>query len=372
MGIKIIIYGAYGEANIGDDLLLDTILFWLAQKSPNSEIFIVSKESVYLNKLYPNFTFLSKTSAKYLRSDLFILGGGTQLFSFYNNNPRKKGFYLRKFLQIFIHYIPLIYEIIKFKIIPINQKGKKIALGIGLGPFEKGNYLTLLKKTLSGFSMLYLRDEISFELCKEIHLPSKHTADICFSSYFLDRYPFKHNSSHNKFKKVGVVIRDWEHNENGEILNSKMLNWIDCNLTNYDITVFLFSSIKDIGLTNKLALNKKVKCLIWNPLYDNFSNYLNIFSEMDAIITSRFHAGVFGANFNIPTICLGLDPKLYMLFLEIKGFYYFEIANDIDKINFYLEDIFSNYSTIRNDIQISRQFLSKKADEQFDHAVRFL
>jgi polysaccharide pyruvyl transferase WcaK-like protein len=372
MSNKIAIYGAYGEANIGDDLLLDTILSWLSERSPNSVIYISSNEKSYLHKLYPKYKIIPKIRIKYMRPDLFILGGGTQLFTFKSNITIKKTNKFNTAIRLVFRYPTLIFGIIKFKMNLSNLTTRKIALGIGLGPFEEENSQAIVKRELTGFNMLYLRDEFSFQLCQEFNLPSKLTSDICFSNYFRDKFPFKHIKDDNKLNKVGIVLRDWTQNENGKIINTKMLNWIDSNIKKFDITVFLFSTIKDNDLKKKFALNSKVKSIIWNPENDNFQSFLNNFSKMDAIVTSRFHAGVFGANFNIPTICLGIDPKLYLLTQEIKGFYYFDIFQDIKEINNYLEEIFSNYSSITTNIETSYKSLNKRANEQFNHAEMFL
>lgn len=368
---KIAIYGAYGEGNIGDDLLLDTIITWLKKKSLKSEVLISANEKEYLEKLYPQQKIISKIKTQYANPDLFVLGGGTQFFSF-KNSQNKKSNKLSTASRIFRNNPSLVFDILRSKIKEKKSKKHKIALGVGLGPFEEANSDRIVKEKLGDFDMVYCRDQFSFDICKKHQINSELVADICFSDYFRRKYPFRHVRNINNKPQVGVILRDWKHNAIGEVINNKIIKWIDDNNETYNISIFLFSYIKDQEIRNRLAQNEFAEVNVWNPNKNNFYEFLENFSKMDALITSRFHAGVFGANFEIPTICLGIDPKLYYLKEEIEGFCYFQSDQEVEDLNKYLNDFFSNYNIKQLEIKKSAEKLTLRANNLFEQAGNFL
>lgn len=368
---EILIYGAYGEGNIGDDLLLETIIKWIEFKKPNSRIFISANNQGYLNVLYPSYKIISKFEARTLKKELHILGGGTQFFSFKKEKPQKRPNKYLTATKTFVANPLLGLKIIRSFFSP-NQNKHKIAIGLGLGPFEVEGSDKIVGKELSNFEMIYSRDDFSHKICMKYGIPSTLSADICFSKYFRSTYSFEHKKSDGKKFKVGVILRDWNQNGIGEIINAKMISWINANKDIYEITIFLFSSIKDKSLTKILKTETTIPLMIWDPYINNSTDYLKIFSEMDLLITTRFHAAVFGANFNIPTICLGIDPKLFYLVKEVDGFVHLEYSYSAEILDQTIHGVFNNYEETQQNIIKSRLKIQKKADDLFFDADRYL
>jgi polysaccharide pyruvyl transferase WcaK-like protein len=367
---KVLIFGAYGEGNIGDDLLLDTIVSWLNEKGVSEDIYIAADHPDYLRQLYPKYNVISKICARYFEADLIILGGGTQFFSF-NGGGAKKSNKLKTIFSVFRKEPKVMIQLLK-RLVNRKSDQRKIALGLGLGPFEEKGSENVVRSQLSNFDKVYCRDIFSFELCQKFNINSALVADICFSRFFSDKYLMLHTFVCTEKPSIGIVLRDWSHNSVGDSINNKIATWIEDNMQNYDISIFIFSHIKDHKLLRKFREDFSLEIHVWDPNTDTFQNYLDKIANMDLLITSRFHAGVFGANFGIPTICLNLDPKLYYLTKMIDSFYLLEAEQELTDLNTLVDYVFKNYSDIQSNIINSVKSIASKSDAQFDDANYYL
>jgi len=364
--IKVIIRGAYGEENFGGDLLLDVIDYWTQNVFIDAKIYVGTKKNNYFKKKYPNFIEISKLDALTKKCDYFILGGGTQFFDYKNDRISKKK--LSRFDTLINTKPKIVFMYFLRKVFPIQSK--KIALGLGIGPFDTDNYKTFIPEQLKDFSKVYLRDSYSAEICNELSISNRLAADLCFSSDFKKRYPFEHDRIDSPKRKIGIVLRSWNHDEKGDLINLKMFNWIQEN-SDLEIEIFIFAKTEDIKVTKKMSqLNVKIN--VWEPKISDFNTYLESLSLMDVIITSRYHAAVFGAIFKIPTICLGIDPKLKHLVDQVDAFTYIEAKEDFSRIQQYILETFEDYNGIQERIKMSTQTLSNLADNMLIDAGLFI
>ena len=102
------------------------------------------------------------------------------------------------------------------------------------------------------------------------------------------------------------------------------------------------------------------------------SSYLNELNKMDIFIASRFHSGVINVNLGIPTICLGIDPKLSYLVEEVNGFYYLSIDQSFNLISSYIQEILKNYKLKQDNILESKNVLNSKANIMFKKLNKYL
>ena len=362
---KIVIQGAYGDENIGDDLLLDMIIRLLKQKGFKSNNFVIAgNKASYLTEKFQEIKVVTPSSGKYVNCDYFILGGGTQFFSFKKVSvPQNK-------LKIYFNVIKadplIIIRIIRSKL-GLNCEAQKIALGIGLGPFLDSNVENNVKNRLLKFEEVLCRDFKSMEYCRKWGVNSTLSADLCLSDLYSQNYSHYHTLSKSPKKIIGVVIRDWIQNGNGDIINEKVLDLIKNNKC-YTFKVFIFSRKKDAKLASRISqleTIQKENFHIWNPEKSSFKKYLEIFNLCDLVITSRYHAAIFALNYGIPTICLAIDPKLKFITEEVKGFSYCEIE-DMENIPSQIEAVFMNYKKIQNSIYSSYKVLNARANKVFE------
>lgn len=368
---KVIIKGAYGDANIGDDLLLDMVLSFLFIQGikPQNVMITCNNKSHYIKKHFKHIKVISTTSAKFTSCDYYILGGGTQFFAFKNDINVVKN-RITIYFNIIIKDPSLILSIIKSKLVK-QKHANKIALGIGLGPFYNTKMQEVVKNQLATFNKIYCRDFKSLDYCNRWGINAILSADLCLSDLFKKKYFKNHELSKSETKTIGVVLRDWTQNNDGNIINEKMFQFIE-NYKKHKIKIFIFSNSKDaelITLITDRGIVDPDDLHIWNPCESNFKNYLDIFNLCDLIITSRYHAAIFAVNYNIPTICLAIDPKLKYLVDEVKGFRYCPI-DEIESIPIHIDNIIRNYFMIQKSISASYIILNKRANiiqDMFNH-----
>ena len=370
MSKKIIIYGAYDDGNFGDDLLLFMILDWLEEYNFINNIYVSSSKSD-LKKHYKTINLLDKNIAKNQSCDLFIMGGGTQFFSFKKDDATIKSNIFTKISKVLKNPV-LLYLRLKNLISVKPQYNKKIAIGIGLGPFENKNKLSGIINNLKSYDDIFVRDKIAKFLCDENDVKACSGADICFSDYFVKKYNFIHIRDKNSLPKIGIVLREWSHNGLGSLINNKIIEWINKNKHKFKISIFLFSQSKDHSLFLKLIKSTNIHPNIWNLKTMQISSYLNELNKMDIFIASRFHSGVINVNLGIPTICLGIDPKLSYLVEEVNGFYYLSIDQSFNLISSYIQEILKNYKLKQDNILESKNVLNSKANIMFKKLNKYL
>src|SRR5690606_34690452 len=87
-------------------------------------------------------------------------------------------------------------------------------------------------------------------------------------------------------------------------------------------------------------------------------------------VTSRYNAAIFALNFNIPTICIGIDPKLKALCEEVAGFYYWDASENAYFILECITKIFEDYETHQSSIRQSYSLLNEWYDEMINNFLK--
>lgn len=371
--IKIVVKGAYGDANVGDDLLLEIVLEVLNRLIYKPNIVVVCRKEQYLLEKFKDVKFISLAASRFFQSDVYILGGGTQFFSFKNSNSNRTLFSkIKIYFEIIKKEPSLLFSLLSSAFKGTNKEELRLALGVGLGPFVSVVDELNVKKVLSSFDQIYCRDNISLSYLDEWQLGNSFFgADLCLTTIFNEKYTLKHNRSFNNKIKIGLVLRDWPHNEVGDVINNKLFYWIDQN-SHYEVLLFIFSESKDRMLIDRIEGKidfKVTNVIIWDPLAIDFDEFYSILNSCDIILTSRYHAAIFALNLEIPTVCLGIDPKLQALCEEVQGFYYWEANEDLSVLDNYINEINSNYLVKQSLIKNSYPKLNKRADMMIERII---
>ena len=374
--ITIIIKGAYGDANVGDDLLLTMVMQILSKLSFKPNIIVVCNKVKYLSESFSDVRFVSLAKSRFIDSEAYILGGGTQFFSFQNSHLKTSLFSkLFIYLNIFMKEPTLVFSVIKSLFIKSSSNQLKLAVGVGLGPFNSEQDEIVIQTILKNYDYIYSRDTLSFDYIMKWGLQNNlFSADLCLTDVFEELYSQKHRTLPGKKIKLGIVLRDWPHNNVGKVINDKILSWIDEN-SEYSISIFLFSKDKDQALIDLLNSKPNLKVdnlVIWHPEDYSFEEFYMLLNDCDAIITARYHAAIFALNLEIPTICLGIDPKLEALCSEVDGYFYWNASDNVTDLNNYLKYIESNYEKLQMSIKSSYLKLNKRANSMVDDVVKRL
>ncbi|RCS27701.1 polysaccharide pyruvyl transferase family protein [Polaribacter sp. WD7] len=359
--VKINVKGAYGATNFGDDLLMVLFEKYFNEKFSNID---VNFEGMY-DVAYPN-KFLSNSKYKTLnfREDWLVYGGGTQFFSFKNED---RGFF--SLLKKVILEPKRIVNKIKFI---INNNSKKeifvpnhtAFLGFGLGPFYDNKLkIEQVKKQLKNADFIGLRDEVSVNYTKEWGIKSFFGADIAFSSLFSYKFKVK-NVDNVKFKKkkIGIVVRDWVWEDSGRAYYEPIMKLYKEKNPNFDFQFIVYAPFKDPEWMEKL---EDEDFLYWDPNKYSIEDFLDVLNSFDGFISSRFHGAIVGALLGKPVIAIEIEPKLRILTQDIKEVMLWEKPFSLDKLKNCLNrlDYDVNYSE-------SLELLRKRADFGLDEFIK--
>lgn len=323
---KIIVKGAYGESNFGDDLLMVTVENFLFE-SANGEglkvLFVSNNANTYCNQILNHYAFaeLSDLGKDERCCDVLVYGGGTQFFDF--GAP-----YAKRILALCLQPKTLLYKIKKELFDKggidneINAK-KTFALALGIGPFvKKRRSYHALQQALLQWDVVSVRDNVSREYCQAIGADSVILgADLCFSDYFTEQFlPVATAEKEKRDKKsIAIIVRDWEHDKEGAEYIQTLIDFFLGNNQDFEFTFVLFAQEKDKNW--HASLNQlNISYIAWNPNDDSLEDFFATFAEFDGFITARYHAAVLAALLNKPTICIEVEDKLRILVEQIPEF----------------------------------------------------
>lgn len=291
----IVIKGAYGASNFGDDALL----FSLIQSLPkNKSIAVIGKKNDYVNKRFKGIHYYTYNDEIKIQCDVLIWGGGTQFYSF------------RSF-KLLIHKIMKIKSTPKILLnkLKLDNRGvqvnfkREIYLSIGFGPFSNDSKENLYGNKIGKAQSVYVRDYISYESLKHYVSPEKihKTEDICLSDFA--RYKNK-NKSNNK--RVAIIIRDWKYNSNSSHIK-KTITFYQKFHKKIDMDFILFADDK---ACIKALNSKNIPFLQWDPTKASILDFSNMLSCYDRIVSSRYHGIIFSLIHSIPSVAIDIEPKL--------------------------------------------------------------
>ncbi|AWW32225.1 hypothetical protein DN752_19930 [Echinicola strongylocentroti] len=331
--MKIIVKGAYGESNFGDDLLMLVFEEYLNREFKNSQLVFVGREKHYPNNLLKH----SKYNLE-IHPDVVVYGGGTQFFSFGERKSKKT--FLEKLCKAILNP-QMIYNFLINKIAPSKGKYSDVPnafIGFGLGPFKSEIAMLNAKQHMNGSIFIGVRDEVSFNYCNEWGIESHLGADVVFSSYF--QIP-KLIGKDNAKRKIGVIVRDWKWEESGALYIKRIKEFIEKDSSPVIYEFIVFAPLIDKEWSNYLSERDH---LVWDPDIDNVDVFLKKLNEYDGFISARYHGAILGAILGKPTVCIEIEPKLRILCDQVpqlelwkKPFDISELTNIIANLNYEID-----------------------------------
>lgn len=374
MSMRILVKGAYGHANFGDDALMCCLEdFFIAHFNEYNVAFCANNDADYAIRLLKKSGFINMSKNKQVEADLLVYGGGTQFFLFNDNNGGIRQ-YLKRFRELLITNPGGLLAKIKERISgkPAAEPVKQVAaLGIGLGPFHPdNNRVAHIANIVRNFNFLYVRDDQSVKYCldwdcEEVGLG----ADICFSSYLKPALKILPAPVTNKRKKIGVIVRDWVHEDVGGSYNIPLMNVIRLydHSETYEFVFIIFSLIKDQKWLQLLKTEGR-SFVAWDPEKQTLDDFTSILNGFDGFITARYHGGVFAAILNKPAVCIEIEPKLKLLTKQIPSLALWE--KSFDEIA--LKEQFTVFHDEDYDCSRDVKNLRIKSDNMFNEFRRYL
>ncbi|QPK05349.1 polysaccharide pyruvyl transferase family protein [Vibrio kanaloae] len=347
----VVIRGAYGAYNFGDDALLDVVYTNLTNKFPELNIAIWGSQTSYLKKCYPKATILKKTDLTDTECEHLIYGGGTQFYDFGQKRKLKDILYLLK------NPTYLWFKITNKKTSYLNAKNEYY-LCCGLGPFLKDSKIkanALLRMSESPF--LYLRDMKSIDYCNEAGINADITVDMCFSKSL--KYKKKKNG------RVAVVLRDWNFTDSKYTISELYDDIVSIN--NYDVDIITFG---DDEKTKIFASENNMNLVTWDPESMSINDFISILSSYNIIISSRYHGVIYSILLNIPVIALPIENKLEQAAKELDGVVLGDLS--VNDINYYINIIDSDFEALKNKLENTRENNFRIATDTMDKLTRII
>jgi len=313
---KVYLRGAYGPGNLGDDVLLLCMIKLLKRQFKSNDISISINDVTAAKHIDKDVNWVPLNAPVF--SDVAILGGGGQFFSFFSKSVTKtersdvKSWLMKKHQQGYTFFDLLIGFILR-KVLGIGYKTKKLAtFCIGVGPFENGRddeYIRALK-IFEKADFLSVRDSKSkiqvSEMCGKI--PAQFV-DITLNRelWYDKKQDFFKQRNLNSKPVVGIVIREWSLNDSGCRVINELLEFDKLN-PNYDCVYISFYKKYDKQIIDRL---KGKKVLIWEPKEDTVNSFLTKMKQScDVIISTRAHGVLLSTMVYIPTIAVEIEQKI--------------------------------------------------------------
>jgi len=357
--MKYFLYGYFGYDNLGDDLLLKTIIKEIEKKDDKAffyvksfnEVEIINQDNVCFtkveqilssnnNKILKVLHYLKRNFFYLKKSDYLIIGPGGLFID--------KGKFSFSILFLFLFTV---YSKWKHK--------KIVIMGISFDIVAEFKNLFLMKNIFKMANFISVRDSLSFSYIK--YFQSKNSIksiDILFSN----SSDYKKEIVKEQKNKVGICFIDYYSNyENNyrkkEIFCKKIYNEI---VENNDKKFTYISLQSSKGLDDDFIYNYlKEKKINIDYLCLNEDN-IYLLNQFEYIISMRYHLAIFSLIFNKKILVINHEIKMASLDIDFKLSSVF-----IDDF-FYEKNIFKNFFDNSNRINIKNiKALQKIAKDNF-------
>lgn len=397
--MSIVIVGAYGFGNVGDEAMLHIVISSLGSALPNEAIVVSCVDQKSVNEIHDVETICGispssiikslirfrlsdfKRQLKIIRQMKLLVYGGGSLFT--DNKGGKNIFVI--LMTIYMARM---------------MKANVILWGVSIGPVNTWFGKHVIKNILHMATIVIVRDKRSVEVAKEIdsRLENiRHGTDLLFNLLKWEDVPCNVSGIVNKPLKIGLSVRPFpaiqgvDYQFKDKILVSGIIKAIQLIEDKpIEITPLVFSEgtgrRDDIDILNKiknLSLVSTFKCSVGGlnrEEGDNAKNIihrlLTVMSGLDVVIGERFHSIVTAAVVGVPFIAISYDQKVSELVracglseycIEIQG----EISESelTEAIVSKFESLIVNYSCIQDTLKENVSNIKKFAAQDSQYVV---
>lgn len=307
---SVLVVGAYGVGNLGDDALLVSVLKTIRQVVPDTDICVtIIRPTSYLGRCYPNIRFIPLQSGHRICGKVLVYGGGTQFYSFRDSTPTKVGRILRA-SRYLIHPLKLWRRLHHCT----YDFEHAIGVSIGIGPFVQGSFpQKQAERKLKSCNWISVRDTVSAQYCRNLGIDNVHQySDLCFARTLWDEIPTREPRT-GEMRRAGVVVRDWPHTREGQSYFGKVKEGVR-KLRREEIEIRYISFAPQADSQTLSDLNSSAEDILqWDPTQKTLREFIEELASFDLLISARAHGIIMGAALGIPSIAIEVEPKLRLI-----------------------------------------------------------
>lgn len=301
--MKVLLLGYYGHQNFGDDLLMKLSLDRLRSNDSVTHLGVtcLSGGEDYVKTLVPYVDQIEDLSLrrKYVRQyDCVLFGGGGTVFEYRENLSYL--YACRKWLSDFL----------EFGI--ANRFGTRFAsIGLGIGPFSDKRGESIAMNRLKYHSLALVRDQTSFQHAQDHNVKN---AALSHDLSFLD---FGNIEKVRLQRDAGsqsgpcVIIRSYKYGAAKNNYAQTLLQWA-ARLPESERAKIKWVSFQPSYDATVIDLIERAGHQVWKwdpynmSLQDCYAEIVNA----SIVITARMHGTYIAGMLGIPTVSIGLHPKL--------------------------------------------------------------
>jgi polysaccharide pyruvyl transferase WcaK-like protein len=318
---KAYIRGAYGPGNIGDDVLMLSVIKLLEMRYDARDIYVGVEHPKEARALHPAVNWIH--IKKPVQAELVVLGGGGQFFSFVPPSEGKRNFKsslvggLKKFRRQsgLVDTMLRMYVGKRGGVDRIYLHKRLAAFCIGLGPFDGGGYGEWrAKEFLRRCDYISVRDQVSSRYCEEYGRSNVSTfidPTLLRALWVEDGTTARVGdvqSSENKY--LTFVLRDWPHDARGQLVTQAIVSCAErFRREGRKVRFCAVYKSRDAHLIEKYS---DFPWVVWDPCEGispaEFVRRLILSSS--SIISSRAHGVLLPAVLGEPTLAVAIEEKL--------------------------------------------------------------
>lgn len=304
----VIICGAYGHGNAGDDAILKSIIHSVKELDDAMPITVLAKNTESVKKRYrvnSSYTLnFPKMISAMRKSVLYINGGGTLIQNV--TSQRSLWYYL-------------------FTLWLAKALGNKVDMyGCGIGPVHGKRNIRLVKKVLDGsVDTITLREEDSMEELRTFGV-NRPEISLCSDPALVlspapeedvQVYMKKHGFSSDE-RYICFMLRHWfDFQEKAPALAACAEEaWKRYGLKPVFLSLNVFH---DTNAAQQVVRTMQAPYLIVDD-WTEPEMLIGLLSHMDVVISMRLHGLIFSSLSGVPLVGVGYDPKIAS-FLKYLG-----------------------------------------------------
>jgi len=394
--VSIVIVGAYGFDNVGDEAMLYVVLRNLQKILPDDSRIVSCVDQRAVKKLHNVDTVCGVSPVSVVKSlirfrfddfryqlkvisqmKLLVYGGGSLL----NDSKGIKN----------ISVILMTIVMARIKKVPI------IIWGVGIGPIRSNLGQHVIKAILKLATVIVVRDKQSVVAANKLgveQLKIRQGTDLLFNSLRWNDLERKNSAVVNKPLQIGISLRPFPGNngvdyiEKDRILVAGVVESLHSlvSLRSVEVAALVFSKGPAGGRRDDLGILNRVKKELPSELFRSnigglseegddsieliINRMLKKISGLDIVIGERFHSLVTAALMGVPFIAISYDQKVREL-VKISGMedYCIDFQENISEFSlgeaivYKVELLLKNYSQIQKMLSNNINKMEKIAEQ---------